>query len=86
MTKSKKIKDNAKQILDRIARIKGQLNGIERMVKEKKECLNIIMQITAIREAATMLGVELLKNDFICKQKIKPGVSEKYFKTLFKLK
>jgi len=78
--------DNTKSIMSRIARLEGQLRGIRRMVEEKRECLNIITQITAIREAATMLGVELLKNDFICKQKIKPKASEKYFKTLFKLK
>jgi hypothetical protein len=33
-----------------------------------------------------MLGVELLKNDFVCKQKNKEKISEEYLKTIFKIK
>lgn len=77
------INKNNKQIVDRISRIEGQLKGIRRMVEEKKECLNIITQITAIREAVNMLGVELLRAD-LCNGKKK--IDEKYLKTLFKVK
>ena len=83
--KTKSDKNSPKKIMDRISRIEGQFRGIKRMVEEKKECISIITQITAIREAITMLGIELLKDDFICNQKDK-AISEKYLKTLFKLK
>ena len=76
-------KNGEQQVTDRISRIEGQLKGIKRMVAEKKECINIITQITAIREAVTMLGVELLKND-ICGGNAK--IDEKYLKTLLKIK
>ena len=76
----------SQRVLDRISRIEGQLRGIRRMVQEKKECIDIITQITAIREAVSMLGIELLKDDFICKKKNLKGIDEKYLKTLFKIR
>jgi len=85
MPEAIKSKDQTQKILDRISRIEGQLRGIRRMIEQKKECINIITQITAIREAVTMLGIELLKDDFICQEKDKEK-SEKFLKTLFKLK
>jgi DNA-binding FrmR family transcriptional regulator len=72
-------------ILARIARIEGQLKGIRRMVEEKHECLGIIAQISAIREAVAMLGVELLKDDISCKWDGKKKIDEAYLKTLFKM-
>ncbi len=75
------------KILNRISRVEGQLKGIRRMVEEKKECIDIITQITAIREAVSMLGIELLKNDFVCKwEGGKRTMDEKYLKSLFKMK
>ncbi len=72
-------------ILSRIARIEGQLKGIRRMVEEKHECLDIITQISAIREAVAMLGVELLKDDITCKWDGKKKIDELYLKSLFKM-
>ncbi len=75
------------KILNRISRVEGQLKGIRRMVQEQKECIDIITQITAIREAVSMLGIELLKNDFVCNwEKGKKSIDEKYLKSLFKMK
>jgi len=73
-------------ILSRIARIEGQLKGIRRMVEEKKDCLDVIAQISAIREAVAMLGVELLKDDFACKWDGKKKIDEAYLKSLFRMK
>lgn len=72
-------------ILSRIARIEGQLKGIRRMVEEKKDCLDVIAQISAIREAVAMLGVELLKDDIACKWDGKKKIDEAYLKSLFKM-
>ncbi len=85
---SQKDKEIVKEkILNRISRVEGQLKGIRRMVEEQKECIDIITQITAIREAVSMLGIELLKNDFVCNwEKGKKSIDEKYLKSLFKMK
>ena len=81
-----KEKEQINKITNRISRIEGQLKGIRRMVEEKKECLDIITQITAIREAVAMLGVELLKNEFICKKDKLEKIDDDYLKSLFKMK
>src|SRR5690349_9442413 len=84
---AKSEQEAAEKVVNRIARIEGQLKGIRRMVEEKKECIDIITQITAIREAVSMLGIELLKNDFVCKwEGGKKAVDEKYLKSLFRMK
>ena len=72
-------------VMARIARVEGQLRGIRRMVEQQDECLDIIVQISAIREAVAMLGVELLKDDFVCKWDGKKKVDEAYLKSLFKM-
>ncbi len=86
MAKAKKTeKEMREQLSNRIVRIEGQLKGIHRMIKEEKECVDIIMQISAIRSAVSNLGVELLKNDLVCKQQGKKTIDESYLKTLFKI-
>lgn len=76
---------SSESVFARIARIEGQLRGIRRMIEEKNECLDIIAQISAIREAVAMLGVELLKDDFVCKWEGKKKIDETYLKNLFKM-
>lgn len=72
-------------VVARIARIEGQLKGVRRMVEEKQDCLGVITQIQAIREAVAMLGVELLKDDIACKWDGKKKIDEAYLKSLFRM-
>ena len=44
----------------RINRIKGQVEGIQRMVEDDRYCVDILTQIAAVRSALDTLGVELL--------------------------
>jgi len=81
-----KEKNAAEKIANRISRIEGQLRGVRKMVEEKRNCIDVITQITAIREAVSMLGIELLKNDFVCNFEGKKKIDEKYLKTLFKMR
>ena len=73
------------KVLKRIARIEGQMKGIRRMVEEGRECIDVIQQVTAIRQAIAMLGIELLKDEFICKREDNKKIDEKYLETLFKM-
>lgn len=47
-----------KQALRRLQIIKGQLNGLEKMIREEKYCVDIITQSSAIKQALS--GVENL--------------------------
>lgn len=83
--KSNNKKEAHEKVVKRIARIEGQLKGIRRMVEEERECIDVIQQVTAIRQAIAMLGIELLKDDFICKRESHKKIDEKYLETLFKM-
>lgn len=54
--------DNApkKKLLTRVRRISGQVSGIERMIDDKRYCVDILNQISAVRSALDALGVEIL--------------------------
>lgn len=46
----------------RIRRISGQIAGVQRMIEQKRYCVDILNQISALRSALDALGVELLSN------------------------
>lgn len=57
---SKMSKPTHRAIRTRINRIAGQVNGIGRMVDERRYCVDILNQIAAVRSALDALGVVLL--------------------------
>lgn len=79
-------KSAGRKIFDRISRIEGQLKGVRRMLEGEKDCINVISQVLAIREAVGALGVEIMKDDFICRRDQRKIIDESYLKTLFKVK
>jgi DNA-binding FrmR family transcriptional regulator len=48
------------QLLDRLARIKGQVGGIERMVEEDRYCIDVLTQINAVQAALDKVALGLL--------------------------
>jgi DNA-binding FrmR family transcriptional regulator len=48
------------QLLDRLARIKGQVGGIERMVEQDRYCIDVLTQISAIQAALDKVALGLL--------------------------
>jgi CsoR family transcriptional regulator, copper-sensing transcriptional repressor len=48
------------QLLDRLARIKGQVGGIERMVEDDRYCIDVLTQINAIQAALDKVALGLL--------------------------
>jgi DNA-binding FrmR family transcriptional regulator len=53
-------KSSQKSLVSRVKRIGGQVAGIERMLEDKRYCVDILNQIAAVRSALDSLGVELL--------------------------
>ena len=49
-----------KKLATRVKRIAGQVAGIDRMLEERRYCVDILNQIAAVRSALDALGVELL--------------------------
>lgn len=50
----------------RINRIIGQLRGIEKMMSDKRECSDVLQQISAVKKAIDGLSKEIVISD-ICK-------------------
>jgi CsoR family transcriptional regulator, copper-sensing transcriptional repressor len=48
------------QLLDRLARIKGQVGGIERMVEDDRYCIDVLTQINAVQAALDKVALGLL--------------------------
>ncbi len=49
-----------KKLVTRVRRIGGQVAGIERMLVDRRYCVDILNQIAAVRSALDALGIELL--------------------------
>lgn len=48
------------QLLGRMARIKGQVGGIERMVEDDRYCIDVLTQINAVQAALDKVALGLL--------------------------
>ena len=46
--------------LGRLRRIEGQVQGIQRMVEEDKECVDVLLQLTAVQGAVEQVQKLLL--------------------------
>jgi len=54
------MENSNRKMVARVRRISGQVNGIERMLADKRYCVDILNQIAAVRSALDALGIELL--------------------------
>lgn len=54
--------DTTKQITNRLSRIIGQLQAIKRMTEEKRECGEVLIQISAARSALDSAAKIILQN------------------------
>jgi DNA-binding FrmR family transcriptional regulator len=54
---------NKKELTNRISKIKGQIEGVERMIEQERDSLDIVQQIVAVNSALKKVGIEILKNE-----------------------
>ncbi|MCT4507552.1 MAG: metal-sensitive transcriptional regulator [Tepidibacter sp.] len=59
---SEKTKKDKDAIIKRLRRIEGQVKGIQKMIDEEKYCVDILIQIAAIRSAIDKVGGIVLEN------------------------
>ncbi|WP_329609971.1 metal-sensitive transcriptional regulator [Microaerobacter geothermalis] len=48
-------------ILKRLKKIEGQVRGVHKMVEEDRYCVDILIQLAAIRSATNRVGIALLE-------------------------
>ena len=51
-----------KKLLNRLARIEGQIRGLEKMIDEDKYCIDVLTQSSAITSAMNSFNKEVLTN------------------------
>lgn len=51
---------SAQDLLDRLARVEGQVRGISRMVQERRPCDQVLTQIMAVRAALERVGAAVV--------------------------
>ncbi len=61
MTKEHESKDT---IIKRLSRIEGHIRGIQKMVREDKECSEILHQVAAVQSALAATGRVLFEDHF----------------------
>ena len=50
------------QLKTRLKKIEGQVRGVQKMIDEDRYCVDILMQVAAIRAAVTKLGLQIMEN------------------------
>ncbi|MER2132423.1 MAG: metal-sensitive transcriptional regulator [Carnobacterium jeotgali] len=52
-----------KKIIHRLRRTEGQIRGVQKMIEENKECLDIITQLSAVRSSIDrVMGIIVAEN------------------------
>ncbi len=54
--------DDKKKIINRINRIKGQINGLERMIDNDAYCNDVLIQVVAAEKSLKSLANLILEN------------------------
>ncbi len=75
------------QVLKRLKRLRGQIDGIHRMVEEERYCVDILLQISAIQGALWQVGKLILRShvEHCVTDAMAHGDEEKRQKTLDEL-
>lgn len=80
----KESKDSKEDIIKRLKRIEGQIKGIQKMVDEEKQCVDILTQVAAARAAINKVGGIILQrySKTCLKNALKDGSEELAFDEL----
>ena len=53
--------DLQKELQERLSKIAGHVNGIKRMLKEQRDCEDILIQVAAVKAAVNQVAIKLLE-------------------------
>ncbi|MDG3133096.1 metal-sensitive transcriptional regulator [Streptococcus suis] len=61
------MKIEKKDMLNRLKRTEGQLRGIQKMIEEDQECIDIVTQLSAVRSSInSMMGIVIAQKVQSC--------------------
>ena len=59
---TKRDEEDKRQMIIRLNKIIGQMNGVKKMIEDDRYCVDILVQISAIRSAIDNVGTIILEN------------------------
>ncbi|MDA1316516.1 MAG: metal-sensitive transcriptional regulator [bacterium] len=68
------------QLDKRVSRILGQMRGIQNMVKEERDCIEILQQMSAVKKAIDGLSLEIIS--LYMKKELTPDQAKKFEKII----
>ena len=54
--------EESQELINRLRRIEGQIGGLINMIEAERDCLDVIMQISATKKALERAGMIMLAN------------------------
>ena len=65
--KTKRSPEEKKLIINRLNRISGQINGINKMVESDAYCNDVLVQLSAVKNSIKSLSTHILENHlYVC--------------------
>ncbi|MDH3744649.1 MAG: metal-sensing transcriptional repressor [Acidobacteriota bacterium] len=64
--------EDQKRLLDRLARVEGQLRGVQRMIREEADCERVVQQLAAARGGLHRAFCDLIACAFEAKLDLGP--------------
>lgn len=55
-------RNNKEDLIKRLKRIEGQVKGIQKMIDDERYCIDILVQISAVKAAIDKVGKIILEN------------------------
>lgn len=49
-------------LLERLRKVEGQVRGIQRMIEEERYCVDVLVQVAAVRAALNQVGLTLMES------------------------
>lgn len=62
MTDSTQYLDSKEDLMRRLKKIEGQVKGIQRMVENDKYCVDVLVQVSAVRAALNKVGTMIFEH------------------------
>lgn len=54
--------EDRQNLLRRLRRVEGQIRGIQRMLEEERYCVDVLIQLAAVRAALDKVGLALIED------------------------
>ncbi|MGM8215516.1 metal-sensitive transcriptional regulator [Bacillaceae bacterium W0354] len=79
--------DEKENMINRLKRIEGQVRGIKKMIEDDRYCVDVLVQISAVKAALDKVGYSMMERHakMCVTEAVKQGDGEAYMDELMKV-